>query len=282
MSRIAEDEHPDVTLNKGDRVIFSSRTIPGNEKAVNRVINGLVYQGIEVITDRTHMVHVSGHPRRGEMEDLYRWVKPQIAIPVHGEALHLGEHAALARRLGVPEVVSCQNGDLIRLAPGTADIIDEVPQGRFYKDGRLLVSADARTVADRRRLGFVGIISIALALDEKGALVADPDIEMIGIPESDADGEPMLRIAFDAALSTVENLPKARRRDPQSVQEAVTRAVRVGDRRRLGQEAPVPHACARCVICIRLPLYRNDMVVRAQGLLLRHRNATPPCPRWRL
>lgn len=226
LARIAEDEHPDVTLVKGDRVIFSSRTIPGNEKAVNRVVNGLVRQGIEVITDRTHLVHVSGHPRIGEMEDMYRWVRPQIAIPVHGEALHLGAHAALARRLGVPKIISCRNGDLIRLAPGAPEVIDEVPEGRLYKDGRLLVDADVRTVADRRRLGFVGTISIALALDDKGALVADPDIEMIGIPETDAGGEPMLRIAFDAALATVEQLPKARRRDPNSVQEAVTRGVR--------------------------------------------------------
>jgi ribonuclease J len=207
-------------------VIFSSRTIPGNEKAVNRVVNGLVGQGIEVITDRTHLVHVSGHPRRGEMEDLYGWVRPRIAIPVHGEVLHLAEHAALARRLGVPAVIECQNGDLVRLAPGAPAIVDEVPQGRLYKDGRLLISADTRTVADRRRLGFVGIVSVALAIDEKGALVADPQVEMIGIPETDGEGQSFVTIAFDAAVSTVEHLPKARRRDALSVQEAVTRAVR--------------------------------------------------------
>ena len=226
LARIAADEHPEVTLAKGDRVIFSSRTIPGNEKAVNRVINGLVRQGIEVITDRTHLVHVSGHPRRGEVEELYGWVKPQIAIPVHGEALHLFEHAAIARKCGVATVMTCQNGDLIRLAPGRAEIIDEIPQGRFYKDGRLLVRADVRTVADRRRLALVGTISIALALDDKGTLLVDPDIDMIGIPEVDAGGEPMIRIVFDAALATVEQLPKARRRDPQAVEEAVSRAVR--------------------------------------------------------
>src|SRR5438105_2466847 len=97
LARIALDEHPDVSLTKGDRVIFSSRTIPGNEKAVGRVVNGLVRQGVEVISDRTHLVHVSGHPRRSELADMFSWVKPRIAIPVHGEALHLAEHAALAR-----------------------------------------------------------------------------------------------------------------------------------------------------------------------------------------
>jgi ribonuclease J len=226
LARIAEDEHPDVTLNRGDRVIFSSRTIPGNEKAVNRVVNGLVSQGIEVITDRDRLVHVSGHPRRGEMEELYGWVKPKIVVPVHGEALHLSEHAALARRLGVKEIVILRNGDVVRLAPGPAEIVDEVPEGRFYKDGRLMVPADQRTVADRRKLSFVGVVSVALAVDDKGNLASDPTVDLIGIPENDAGGEPMVKLAFDAALSTVEDMPKARRRDPQSVADAVTRAVR--------------------------------------------------------
>ena len=101
LARIAEDEHPEVTLSRGDRVIFSSRPIPGNEKAIGRVINGLIDQGVEVITDRTHLVHVSGHPRRAELEEMIGWVKPRLLIPVHGEALHLAEHAALARSLGV-------------------------------------------------------------------------------------------------------------------------------------------------------------------------------------
>ncbi len=116
LARIAEDQHPEVTLARGDRVIFSARTIPGNEKAVGRVLNGLIDQGIEVITDRTHLVHVSGHPRRAELEDLIGWVKPKILIPVHGEALHLSEHAALARRLRVPQVIECRNGDLVQLS----------------------------------------------------------------------------------------------------------------------------------------------------------------------
>src|SRR5664279_4100913 len=183
LSRIAEDQHPDVTLSRGDTVIFSARTIPGNEKAVGRIINGLIDQGITVITDRTHMVHVSGHPRRAELEELISWVKPKILIPVHGEALHLSEHAALARRCGVKEVVQCRNGDLVRLAP-SAGIIDEVPCGRLYKDGSLLVEADARTVADRQRLSFaVAVRDIAEATAvyrdtlgaEVSAKVAQPD-----------------------------------------------------------------------------------------------------------
>jgi len=226
LARIAEDEHPEVTLARGDRVIFSSRAIPGNEKAVAQVINGLVAQGVEVITDRTHLVHVSGHPRRDELRDMIGWVRPQILIPAHGEALHLAEHAELARRAGVPKVLVCRNGDLVRLAPNGPDIIDEVPSGRLYKDGSLLVNAEARTVAARRRLSFAGIVSVALALSEKGALLADPEIELIGLPDTDAAGASMTEIARDAVEDAFEALPKPRRRDPDAVAEAVRRAVR--------------------------------------------------------
>jgi ribonuclease J len=226
LARIASDEHPEVAFSRGDRVIFSSRAIPGNEKAVMRVINGLVSQGIEVITDRTHLVHASGHPRRGELEDMVGWVRPQILIPVHGEALHMADHADLARRAGVGNVVLCRDGDLVRLAPGDAAIVDEVPAGRVYKDGSLLVDAEQRTVADRRRLGFSGIVSVALALTERGELAANPEVDLVGIPETTTDGSAMVTIAYDAVVSTFEDLPRPRRRDPEVVAEAVRRAVR--------------------------------------------------------
>jgi ribonuclease J len=226
LARIAEDDHPEVTFSRGDRVIFSSRAIPGNEKAVMRVINGLITQGIEVITDRTHLVHVSGHPRRAELEEMIGWVKPQILIPVHGEALHMAEHAALARRAGVGKVLQCRNGDLVRLAPGEPAIIDEVPAGRLYKDGGLLVDAQARTVADRRRLGFVGIVSVALAMTDRGEMVGDLELEMTGIPETDAQGNLIARLAYDAVMEAIDSMPRPRRRDPDAVAEAARRAVR--------------------------------------------------------
>jgi len=226
LSRIAEDDHPEVTFSPGDRVIFSSRAIPGNEKAVMRVINGLVAQGIEVITDRTHLVHVSGHPRRAELADMIKWVRPQILIPVHGEALHMAEHAALARRAGVAKPMQCRNGDLLRLAPGEPAIIDEVPAGRLYKDGSLLVEAEARTVADRRRLGFVGIVSVALVISDRGEIIGEPALELTGIPETDADGNLIARIAYDAIQEAIGSMPRTRRRDPDAVAEAARRAVR--------------------------------------------------------
>ena len=132
------------------------------------------------------------------------WVRPKILIPAHGEALHLAEHAALARSAGVPHVLICRNGDLVRLGDDGAQIIDEVPSGRLYKDGSLLVDAEARTVAARRRLSFAGIVTVALALSEKGALVADPEIELIGIPETDAAGASMTEIARDAVEEAFE------------------------------------------------------------------------------
>jgi ribonuclease J len=239
LSRIAEDQHPEVTFSAGDRVIYSARTIPGNEKAVNRVINLLIEQGIEVITDRTHLVHVSGHPRRAELEELIDWVRPKVLIPVHGEALHLHEHAALARRCGVRDVVQCRNGDLIQLSPQVR-VIDEVPAGRIYKDGMLLVEADARTVADRRRLSFAGAVSVAIAITDKGELVEDPSLDLIGIPERDRGGGLLHDAVHDAVLETIESLPRGRRRDPDAVAEAVRRAVRAAIAQRWGKK-PMCH-----------------------------------------
>jgi ribonuclease J len=226
LSRIATDQHPDVTLSRGDTVIFSARTIPGNEKEVGKIINGLIDQGIEVITDRTHLVHVSGHPRRAELAELISWVKPKILIPAHGESLHLSEHAKLGRSLGIKEVIQCRNGDLVRIAEGRAGIIDEVPAGRIYKDGTILVEADSRTVADRRRLSFAGAVSIAIALTERGELAADPEMDLIGIPERDREGALIADAVYDAVEDTVASLPRKRRGDPDAVAEAVRRAVR--------------------------------------------------------
>jgi ribonuclease J len=226
LSRIAQDDHPEVAFSRGDRVIFSSRAIPGNEKAVMRVINGLVSQGVEVITDRTHLVHVSGHPRMDELKEMIGWVRPQILIPVHGEPLHMAEHAALARRAGVGQVVLCRDGELLRLAPGGPGKIDEVPAGRLYKDGSLLVSAEERTVADRRRLGFAGVVSIALAVSDRGELIGDPQVTLTGIPALDALGNRIEDVAYDAAMGAFGSMPRQRRRDPEAVGEAVRRAIR--------------------------------------------------------
>ena len=226
LARIAKDDHPQITLNRGDTVIFSSRTIPGNEKAVGSIINSLVSQGVEVITDRTQLVHVSGHPRRDELRDMIAWVRPQLLIPVHGEALHLSEHARLARAAGVPKVLICKDGDLVRLGPGDPAIIDELPSGRLYKDGSILEDSKSRAVVERRRMAFAGCVFVAVAMTEKGELADDPEIDLVGIPEKNMAGEELDEIVFDAVVSTIETLPRARRRDPDALAESVRRAVR--------------------------------------------------------
>lgn len=227
LARIANDDHPEVTLTPGDTVVFSSRTIPGNEKAVGAIINGLVKQGVEVITDRERpLVHVSGHPRRGEIEQMYQWVRPAIAVPVHGEALHLAAHAELAKRMGVQEVVLASDGDVIRLAPGEPDVVDALPAARLLKDGLLLIPEGLRVVPERRRLSFAGIVSVAIAMDDRGQIVGDIQMDMAGIPEADAGGESLADLIEETVIDCVEGLPKARRRDPDAVSESVTRAIR--------------------------------------------------------
>src|SRR4029078_10391091 len=226
LARIANDDHPEVTLNRGDCVIFSSRTIPGNEKAVGAIVNGLISQGVEVITDRTHLVHVSGHPRRDELNDIIAWVRPQVLIPVHGEALHLSEHAKLARQAGVPKVITCRNGDLVKLGPGDPGIIDQLPSGRLYKDGNILEDSRSRAVVERRRMGFAGCAFVAIAMTDKGELADDPEVDLVGIPQKNAAGEVIDEIVFDTVVSTVEGLPRARRRDADATAESGRRAVR--------------------------------------------------------
>ncbi len=226
MARIAQGEHPNVKLDPGDRVIFSSRTIPGNEKAVGRVQNGLADRGLELITDQDAAVHVSGHPRRGELEQLYRWVKPKIAIPMHGEGRHLEAHAKLAERLGVGEVVRARNGAMVRLLPGPAAIIDEVPVGRLYRDGSILTREAEGQVRERRKLSFAGSVAVSLVLSDKGSLLADPEVAVTGLPATDTRGTSFATIARDAAIGTIQSIPKPRRKDPALVSEAVRRGVR--------------------------------------------------------
>jgi ribonuclease J len=207
-------------------VIFSSRTIPGNEKAVGSIINSLIEQGIEVITDRTDLVHVSGHPRRGELAQMYQWTRPRIAIPAHGEPLHLAEHAKFARAQGVAEVVSAKNGSLVRLAPGKGEVIDTIPAGRLYKDGNIIIGAGERAVPERRKLAFAGIVTAAIAIDEQGNIAGDPVIDAMGLPEKTRNNEVLTDLIAAAVEDTLDGLSKAKRRDPEAVENAVQRTIR--------------------------------------------------------
>jgi ribonuclease J len=226
LARIAEDEHPTATLAPGDIVVFSSRTIPGNEKAVGKIVNGLVAQGIEVVTDRTQLVHVSGHPRRAELAKMYAWLRPKIAVPAHGEAVHLSEHANFARAQGVSEVIRALNGDIVLLAAGQAGIVGQVDHGRLYKDGDILLPSGDDCVAQRRKLSFAGVVSIALALSSKGDLSGDPDVMIAGLPARTRQGAGMDDLIDAAIFETFENLPRGKRRDADAVSTAIERAVR--------------------------------------------------------
>ena len=226
LARLALDERAGAGLTPGDRVVFSSRTIPGNEKAVGRIVNALAKQGVEIVTDRTHLVHVSGHPRRAELAQLYDWLKPKIAVPAHGEPLHLAEHATFARAHGVGEVVRAYNGDVVRLSPGEARVIARVDHGRLMKDGEILLPSSDDCVAQRRKLAFAGVVSIAFALTAKGEMAGDPDVLIAGLPKNTRDGAG-IDAAVDAAIfETFESLPRAKRRDADFVCGAVERAVR--------------------------------------------------------
>ena len=226
MARIAENEHPEVSLDKGDLVLFSSRAIPGNEKGIGHIQNALVRAGCEVMTDGDALIHVTGHPRRGELRQMYGWIRPRIVVPMHGEARHLMANAALARSLGVGEVVPTFNGEMVRLAPGPARKIDDVPVGRLFRDGNLLVPEGEGPVRERRKLAAVGVAVASLVLSRKGELIADPIVELDGVPIEDAAGESMLDIAYDAVEGTLKSIPPARRRDPDLVEEAVRKALR--------------------------------------------------------
>jgi ribonuclease J len=226
LARVSTDDHPRIELNVGDVVVFSARAIPGNEMEINRIINALTSRGVRVVTDRDRLVHVSGHPRRGELTEMYAWTKPRIAIPVHGEPMHLAAHADLARELGVERIIRARDGATVRLAPDPVEEIDEMEVGRLYKDGKLIGDAENVGVAERRKLSFAGHVAVSLVMDRRGDSVADPDIALTGLPMVDSGGRPLEEAVMNAVLGTIQSVPRPQRRDQDVLAEAVRRAVR--------------------------------------------------------
>lgn len=226
LAKIARDEMRNVAFAAGDTIIFSSRAIPGNEKAINDIKNGLVDQGIHVITDGEALVHVSGHPRRIELQQMYAWTRPQILVPVHGEAAHLVAHAELGEQSGIGMVPRVRDGQMLRLAPGVPEVLQEVPFGRIFKDGNLIGDYEEMGIGDRRKLSFVGHVAVNVVLDARYDFRGDPEIVPFGLPEFDDEGEDMGDTLYDAVLGAVESIPRARRKDLDTIREAVRRAVR--------------------------------------------------------
>ena len=226
LAKLAREEMRDLALSAGDTVIYSSRVIPGNEKAILAVKNALIEMGIRVLEDGDALVHVSGHPRRSELKRMYEWTRPRILVPVHGEAAHLVAQGSLASMSGVPHVAQVRNGDMLRLAPGDPEIIDQVPNGRIYKDGNLVGSEEAMGVRDRRKLSFAGHVSVNVVLDERYEIAGEADLVAIGVARTDETGDDMEDLMLDAAEGAVNSIPRARRKDLDLVAEAVRRAVR--------------------------------------------------------
>ncbi|MGV7033093.1 ribonuclease J [Methylobacterium symbioticum] len=226
LARVSRRDHPDIQLAGGDQVIFSSRAIPGNERDVGSIINDLIEQGVEVITDRTELVHVSGHPRRDEMVQMYAWTRPQTAIPVHGEALHLDEHARFARAQGVGNVVKARNGSLVRLAPGKPEVVEHVKAGRLFKDGNILIDDKDRAVPERRKLAQAGLVSVAIAIDEDGVVLGEPAVDIIGLPNRSRGGQALIDVVVDAVTDTLGGLSRGKLKDSEGVEKAVDRAIR--------------------------------------------------------
>ncbi|MET3612747.1 ribonuclease J [Rhizobium aquaticum] len=226
LAKLSRDEMRNVALAPGDLVVFSSRTIPGNEKPILDICNGLIDQGIKIMGDADALVHVSGHPRRAELRQMYEWVRPKILVPVHGEAAHLNAQAELGTSAGIETVQQVRNGDMLRLAPGPAVILEKVHYGRIYKDGNLIGDFDEVGIGERRKLAYVGHVAVNVLLDARYDFVDDPDVVSFGLPAFDEEGDAMDDAIYDAVLGAVESIPRARRKDLEAVKESVRRAVR--------------------------------------------------------
>jgi ribonuclease J len=219
LGRIAGGTH-ELKLTESDTVIFSSRIIPGNEVAIGRIMNQLSDLGVLIVTERQAHVHVSGHPGRPELIEMYKWIRPQVVVPVHGEPRHLAEHARLALGHGVPHAVVQKNGDVIRLAPGEPKKVDEVRVGHLVLDGDVILPADGSTINERRRIGFGGLITVALPVGDDGQLAGTPLVRPFGVPVEE-DRDDFIADATDAAQRAY-----SAKGDPEKMRESVRLAVR--------------------------------------------------------
>ena len=226
LAKLSRDEMRSLALTAGDTVIYSSRSIPGNERSIIDTQNRLIDMGVKIITDHDALVHVSGHPRRNDLKKMYEWVRPKILVPVHGEALHLAAQTALGRQAGIKTVAEIRNGDMLKLAPEPAEIIDEVPVGQIYKDGNLIGNEDELGISERRKLSYVGHVAASFLLDKHYNVVEMPEVVTFGLPETDDEGELFDDIILDTIETTIDSIPRARRKDDEVVREAVRRSIR--------------------------------------------------------
>ena len=225
LARVAAGEHPQIVLEPGDTAIFSSRIIPGNERAIFRLQSALARLGVDIVTEHDEFVHVSGHPARDELAEMYAWVRPRVAVPVHGEARHLIEHARFARSCQVREAVVVTNGDILRLAPGPPEIVGEAPVGRLGLDGTVLVPAEGEVVKTRARMVWHGAAVATIVVNAAGELLDPPQLALPGLV-GDAATAGLVADATAAIREAVEALPRVARGDDAAMREAVRLAVR--------------------------------------------------------
>jgi ribonuclease J len=231
LSRISRDDHPRVSLGEGDTVIYSSRMIPGNERAIGTIQDNLVRRGVRLMTDDDHLVHVSGHPARDELRRMYRLVKPRYSVPVHGEWRHLSAHAELAREAGATPFMM-EDGDILTLAPGRPVINDSAPVGRLVLDGTRLVPLKGEVMSARRRMLFNGIVVASVAVDQAGALRGQPKLSAPGLLDPD---DPDTNRVADEFAETLRDLPSSLRRDDAGLEDAARAALRRALGRKLGK-----------------------------------------------
>jgi ribonuclease J len=220
LARVAFDSHQ-IKLSDGDTVVFSSKQIPGNEIAIGRIQNQLAAKGVIMVTDRQAHVHVSGHPGRPELELMYKWIRPEILLPVHGEMRHMAEQARFGIDKGVPKAIVQMNGTVLRLAPNGPVKIGNERSGRLILDGDVILPADGTTMNERRRISVNGLISVAVAIDGQGRVRGDPGVSIQGIPVEE-DRADFIADASDAAAAAATDGPK----DEAKLREAIRLAVR--------------------------------------------------------
>ena len=235
LSRIATDSHPRITMGKGDTVIFSARVIPGNEIGISAMKNNLARLGVEIIEDSDAHIHVSGHPNREELVEMYQHVRPQISIPVHGERRHLEKHAALARECQVPHAIVNENGGLIRLAPGTPEVVDHVPSGRLVYDGNRMIPMQGEAIRSRVQGLWNGTAVVTLCIDKDAQPVGDMMITTTGMLEPDEEDAVLDQVADDV-YDALERMSKRKINDDEEVSETVRLSARRSFRRLLDKK----------------------------------------------
>ncbi len=241
LSRIAAGDHRNIKFSKGDVVIFSSKIIPGNDIGIFALQNALADEGIEIITEKDRDIHVSGHPCRGELAQMYEWARPQFAIPVHGERRHLIEHAKLARELGVSKALAPHNGEMILINGNGPQVIDIVTNGRLHQDGNVIVSAMDEGLRLRRKMAYAGHVAVSLVINAKGKIVSGPDVHVSGFPHGHNDVylDAMIDDVGDVAEEAFNNISKNGRLDEDVVEDRIRAKVRKMIKRHSGKRPVV-------------------------------------------